>query len=226
MKSKIMEKIFGNGGLDPIDKGIAELLAFDRPLEKAHAALQRAESSYKERVTARLMMAGELMEPPELGFDLAELARQARLIEEAFSEKRGEVAKLLGAGAVQLRKQRLSEIKDAIETIARERHIVFMKACLHFARMYAIDLREIRFPTRHTGGVMPLPAPVLIEPDTGELDRLRTEALSTAQPPQLKYEELVSLRMEEQRLGVMAIQPPEQAIDILLDQARREAAGQ
>jgi hypothetical protein len=171
------------------------------------------------------MMGIELTEPPELGLDLAELGRQARLIEEAFSEKRGDVAKLLGAGAVQ-RKERLSEIKDAIETIARERHIAFLRALFNFAMKYNIDLRGIQFPTRHTGGVMPLPAPVLIEPDTGELDRLRTEALSTAQPPQLKYEELVSLRMEEQRLGVMAIQPPEQAIDILLDQARREAAGQ
>lgn len=218
--TSIMRKLFPAWKPDPIDSAIAELLKYDRPIEKAKAVLQQAEANYKRNVADQVSSAGEVRDSDEAS-NLAEARRRLALLEQVFSEKRSETARLVAAGSPD-RKRRQEKIREALGDLVRERRTALIKAVLDFCVTHDVDIREIKFPSRHIQGGMPIPAfPSIGEPDQEEFETLRREAMKIPVSPLPREKEEKALRDELQKLSWQEIKPPEEAVDVLLAHARK-----
>lgn len=220
MKSGVLKKLFPAWKSDPIDAGIAELLRYDKPLEKARAEVEQARLACKQDMKDQVSSTGEINDS-QAASDLAAKERHLALLEEAFSEKRQEVARLVATGA-RARKERQAEIERAIEDLFREKSLNLMRDVLAFARDHDIGLRMVKFPYHANHGIMPIPAYGPFEGITPEeQEKLKMNAMETRNPFFPREAELAALQDESRRLTNANIIPSDQAVDVLLAWERK-----
>lgn len=215
----LLKKLLPDWADDPVDRGLDELLALDEPKRRAIASLEDARKRLAHQIEADLE-SGKSVAHAELSAAVLEGEMRLKIIEEVFLRKRDKIAGLIARGAAG-RKGREETIRQRTLEIYQEKRRELLKAVLDFARRWGIESAGIKPPTRHMGGTMPIPAwPLPGEPDPAEWLKLKAEAEKETYTP-LYEAELKALTNESQRLTFADIQPPHEAVNVLLDRRRR-----